>query len=138
MTSHREAPSILNDPAADNTDVYAFVSPDAPNTVTFISNFIPGQGPAGGPNFYKFADDVLYEIMIDNDGDGVENVTYQFKFNSVYVYPNSFLYNVGPITYNATNDYYENVNFSQRYSLTRVKGPRRTGTQDVLAFGMKT
>ena len=137
MTSHREAPSILNDPAADNTDVYAFVSPDAPKTVTFISNFIPGQGPAGGPNFYKFADDVLYEIMIDNNGDGVEDVTYQFKFTSEYLYPTSFLYNVGPITFNPTSDYYENINFSQRYSVTKVTGPRRTGTSQVVAFGMK-
>src|SRR5580658_3313418 len=115
MTSHREAPSILNDPAADNTDVYAFVSPDAPKTVTFISNFIPFQEPAGGPNFYKFADDVLYEIMIDNNGDGVEDVTYQFNFTSQFVDPTTFLYNVGPISYNSTGDFYENINISQRY-----------------------
>ena len=54
MSSHREAPEISSDPVADNTDVYAFVSPDAPNTVTLIANFIPGQDPAGGPNFYEF------------------------------------------------------------------------------------
>ena len=70
MSSHREAPEISKDPVADNTDVYGFVSPDNPNTVTLIANYIPLEGPAGGPNFYEFGDDVLYEIHIDNDGDG--------------------------------------------------------------------
>ena len=69
MSSHREAPEISKDPVADNADVYAFVSPDDPSTVTIISNFVPLQGPAGGPNFYEFGDDVLYSIYIDNDGD---------------------------------------------------------------------
>ena len=82
MTSHREAPGISSDPAADNTDVYAFVSPDKPSTVTLISNFIPLQGAAAGPNFYRFDPNVLYEIMIDNDGDGIEDVTYQFRFQT--------------------------------------------------------
>ena len=70
MSSHREAPEISQDPVADNTDVYAFVSPDNPDTVTLIANYIPLEGPAGGPNFFEFGDDVLYEIHIDNDGDG--------------------------------------------------------------------
>ena len=70
MSSHREAPEISKDPVADSTDVYAFVSPDKPDTVTLIANYIPLQGPAGGPNFYEFGDDVLYEIHIDNNGDG--------------------------------------------------------------------
>ena len=69
MSSHREAPEISKDPVADNADVYAFVSPDKPDTVTIISNFVPLQGPAGGPNFFEFGDDVLYSIYIDNDGD---------------------------------------------------------------------
>ena len=60
MSSHREAPEISQDPVADNADVYAFVSPDRPGTVTIISNFVPLQGPATGPNFYEFDDDVLY------------------------------------------------------------------------------
>ncbi|MCZ7361158.1 MAG: DUF4331 family protein, partial [Candidatus Methanoperedens sp.] len=72
MTSHREAPAISKDPVADNTDVYAFVSPDQPDTVTLITNFIPLEEPAGGPNFFQFGDDVLYEIKVDNDGDGIE------------------------------------------------------------------
>ena len=76
MSSHREAPEISKDPVADSTDVYAFVSPDQPDTVTLIANYIPLQGPAGGPNFYEFGDDVLYEIHIDNDGDGQADITY--------------------------------------------------------------
>ena len=70
MSSHREAPEIAKDPVADSTDLYAFVSPDKPDTVTIIANYVPLQLPAGGPNFYEFGDDVLYEINIDNDGDG--------------------------------------------------------------------
>ncbi len=62
MSSHREAPEISKDPAADNADVYAFVSPDKPDTVTLISNFVPLQDPPGGPNFFEFGDDVLYSI----------------------------------------------------------------------------
>src|ERR1700761_4128547 len=69
MSSHREAPEISKDPVADNTDTYAFVSPDQPDTVTLIANFIPLQQPEGGPNFYEFGDDVLYEIHISNRGD---------------------------------------------------------------------
>ena len=64
MSSHREAPEIAKDPVADSTDVYAFVSPDKPSTVTLIANFIPLQQPDGGPNFYEFGDDVLYEIHV--------------------------------------------------------------------------
>ena len=81
-SSHREAPNIMLDPAADNTDVYAFVSPDDPDTVTMITNYVPLEGPAGGPNFYEFGDDVLYEINVDNNGDGVADVTYRFTFTT--------------------------------------------------------
>ena len=68
-SSHREAPLTSADPQVDNTDVYAFVSPDEPNTVTFVSNWIPFEEPAGGPNFYAFAEGVRYDINISNDGD---------------------------------------------------------------------
>src|SRR6266571_2974878 len=68
MTSHREAPKISRDPVADNTDLYAFVSPDKPDTATILANYIPLEEPAGGPNFNTFGDDVLYEIVIDNTG----------------------------------------------------------------------
>ena len=96
MSSHREAPEISKDPVADNTDVYAFVSPDKPDTVTLIANFIPGQAPDGGPNFYEFGDDVLYAIKIDNNGDGKPDVTYEFRFTTTVRDPESFLYNTGP------------------------------------------
>ena len=96
-SSHREAPLIADDPAADNTDVYAFVSPDKPNTVTIIANYIPFEDPAGGPNYYKFDPTVLYSLNIDNDGDAREDVAYQFRFKTDLRNPNTFLYNTGPI-----------------------------------------
>ncbi len=97
MSSHREAPEIAKDPVADSTDVYAFVSPDKPGTVTLIANYIPLQGPAGGPNFYEFGDDVLYEIHVDNNGDGRADVSFQFRFRTTVRNPETFLYNTGPI-----------------------------------------
>lgn len=97
MSSHKEAPGISGDPAADNTDVYVFVSPDKPAYVTLIANFVPFEDPAGGPNFDEFGDDVLYEMHIDNDGDSRPNITYQFRFKTEYTIPDSFLYNIGPI-----------------------------------------
>ena len=81
MSSHKEAPGISNDPAADNTDVYAFVSPDKPDTVTLIANFVPLEDPAAGPNFSQFGDDVHYEIHIDNDGDSRAEITYRFTLH---------------------------------------------------------
>ncbi|SDJ06372.1 protein of unknown function [Frankineae bacterium MT45] len=98
MSSHREAPEISKDPVADNTDIYAFVSPDKPDTVTIIANFIPLQNPAGGPNFFEFGDDVLYEIHISNSGDAQADVTYQFEFSTSIRNKETFLYNTGPIT----------------------------------------
>jgi hypothetical protein len=80
--SHREAPLISMDPAADNTDTYAFVSPDDDNKVTLIANFIPFQDPFGGPNFFFFGDDVRYDINVDNDGDAVADITYEFRFTT--------------------------------------------------------
>ncbi len=98
MSSHKEAPAISNDPAADNTDVYAFVSPDRPTHVTLITNFVPFEDPAGGPNFDEFGDDVAYELHIDNNGDGEPEITYRFTFTTEYTIPDTFLYNTGPIT----------------------------------------
>src|SRR5215468_6261853 len=97
-SSHREAPLISQDPLADNTDLYAFVSPRNPDRVTLIADFIPFEAPYGGPNFFKFDDNVLYEIKIDNNGDAVEDITFQFKFRTVVLNPNTFLYNTGTIT----------------------------------------
>jgi hypothetical protein len=80
MSSHREAPEIFKDPVADNIDLYAFVDLNDSSKVTILANYIPLEEPAGGPNFYQFGDDVLYEIKIDNDGDAVADVVYQFRF----------------------------------------------------------
>jgi len=97
--------------------VYAFVSPDPTiKTVTLIANYIPLEGPAGGPNFYEFGDDVLYEINIDNDGDGQPDVTYQFQFQTTLHNPDTFLYNTGPIT--SLDD--PNWNIRQVYTVTKV------------------
>jgi hypothetical protein len=115
MSSHREAPEISKDPVADSTDVYAFVSPDRPDAVTLIANYIPLQEPSGGPNFYEFGDDVRYEIHIDNDGDGQADLTYQFGFETRLTTPSSFLYNTGPI--HSLSD--PNWNSKQFYSVTR-------------------
>ena len=68
MSSHREAPEISVDPVADNTDTYAFVSPDKPGMVTILTNYVPLEDPPGGPNFFEFGTDVLYSIYVDNDG----------------------------------------------------------------------
>ena len=118
MSSHREAPEISKDPVADNADVYAFVSPDKPDTVTLITNFVPLQGPPGGPNFFEFGDDVLYSIYIDNDGDGLPEIAYEFRFQTTISNPNTFLYNTGPIE-SLTSP---NWNKRQAYTVTRVEG----------------
>ena len=118
MSSHREAPEISKDPVADSTDVYAFVSPDKPDTVTLIANYIPLQLPSGGPNFYEFGDDVLYEIHIDNDGDGRADISYQFRFHTTVRDPDTFLYNTGPITSLSS----ANWNRVQTYDVSVVSG----------------
>jgi hypothetical protein len=115
MSSHREAPGISKDPVADSSDVYAFVSPDKPDTVTLIANYVPLQGPAGGPNFYEFGDDVLYQIHIDNNHDGRADVTYLFRFTTTVVDPDTFLYNTGPIESLGSTSW----NRRQSYSVTR-------------------
>ena len=79
-SSHREAPLISEDPAADNTDLYAFRSPDKPNTLTIVSNWIPGEDPAAGPNYYTFSPRARYNIKIDRTGDGKPEVIYRFHF----------------------------------------------------------
>ena len=128
MSSHKEAPAISNDAAADNTDVYVFVSPDAPDTVTLIANFVPLEDPAGGPNFFEFGDDVLYEIHIDNNGDSKADVTYQFTFNTTYRDEDTFLYNTGPIT-SLTSPTWNRRQFA---TVKRVSG----GTSTTLGSGL--
>jgi hypothetical protein len=138
VSSHREAPEISKDPVADNTDTYAFVSPDKPDTVTILTNYVPLENPAGGPNFYEFGDDVLYSIYVDNDGDGRPNIAYDFEFTTELRSANTFLYNTGPITSLDSPTW----NKRQFYSVTRTEmgrdgngdGPAdRNGRQKVLA-----
>jgi hypothetical protein len=121
-SSHREAPLIAQDPVADNTDVYAFKSPDAPDTVTLIANWIPFEEPAGGPNFFHFGDDVLYQIHVDNNGDAVPDITYEWRFTSEIRNPNTFLYNTGPIT--SIDD--PNFNYRQFYDVSVVRNGVRS------------
>ena len=121
-SSHREAPLIADDPAADNTDVYAFVSPDKPNTVTIIANYYPFQDPAGGPNYYRFDPTVRYELKVDNSGDAVEDVTYRFRFSTAVGNGNTFLYNTGPVTSPTDSD----LNVKQTYEVRRVTSAGET------------
>jgi|SRR5579875_316056 len=121
MSSHREAPGTAADPAVDSTDLYAFVSPDDPSTVTVIANYVPLQGPAAGPNFFEFGDDVLYGIHVDNDGDGLAEWTYNFRFQTKTVDTSTFLYNTGPIKPLAPgSSTYANFNRPQTYYVSLV------------------
>ncbi|HEY8474359.1 MAG TPA: DUF4331 domain-containing protein [Natronosporangium sp.] len=113
-SSHREAPLIAMDPAVDNTDVYAFVSPERPGYVTFIANWIPFEEPNGGPNFYPFATDAAYLINVDNNGDAIADAVFRWTFRNIDNRGgNTFLYNNGPV--NSFND--DTLRFKQTYTL---------------------
>jgi hypothetical protein len=130
-SSHREAPLISSQPQYDNTDVYAFVSPDKPDTTTLVANFWPFEEPAGGPNFYKFGTDAWYEIAIDNSGDGQRDYAYRFSFRDNYRNRNTFLYNTGPVT--SLDD--QDLNYSQSYNLDllRYTNGQPTGTRRLIS-----
>ncbi len=146
-SSHREAPLIADDPSADITDLYAFKSPDKTDSTTFVMNVNPFSLAAGGPNFHKFGDDVLYRINIDNNGDAVEDVAYEFRFTTKFTNPNTFLYNTNTIK--SLDDPAWNIR--QSYSVTEIRegkatviganlivppanvGPRSTPNYDALA-----
>ncbi len=126
-SSHAEAPLISMDRYADNTDVYAFRSTEAGRAgfVTILANFIPFQDPSGGPQFYRFDDTVLYEIKIDNTGDGFEDITYQFQFTTQIINNGTVLgmntVNAdGPITSLTDVDY----NMPQTYTVRRLDSSR--------------
>ncbi len=128
-SSHREAPLISQDPVADNTDTYAFVSPDRQDSVTLIGAWNPGELPQGGPNFYGFGTDVVYDINVDSDGDAKPNTTYRFTFETKVRNAATFLYNTGPI--NSVDD--ATFNTPQTYTVTEIAN----GTSTVLAAGLK-
>jgi hypothetical protein len=127
-SSHREAPLIAGQPRLDNTDLYAFVSPNATNTVTMIANWTPFEEPNGGPNFYPFEVDTAHDINIDNDGDARPDITYRWTFSSTYRNKNTFLYNTGPVTSLTDPD----LNFNQTYKLQRIT---KTGTKTLVSKG---
>ena len=106
-SSHREAPLISQDPTADNTDLYAFVSPDKPDTATIISNWIPGEDPAAGPNYYTFSPTARYDIYVDKNGDGKPDITYYFRFKNQ---PSQFFLG----------------NTQQSYTVTKIAGKTST------------
>jgi len=106
-SSHREAPLIAEDPAADLTDLYAFRSPDKPNTVTILANVLPGEDPGAGPNYYSFSPNARYNLKIDTNGDARPNVTYQFQFRT----------KTGPFFLGDT---------AQPYTVTRIAGGKST------------
>ena len=133
-SSHREAPLLLSDPLVDNTDVYAFVSPDQPDMVTLIANFAPFSVPGQGPNYYPWAEDAQYNIKVDNNGDAVPDITYRWTFTTQDERPTvqyedaadgTFLYNNGVV--NSISD--ETLLFKQFYTLTSVAAD---GTETVL------
>jgi Domain of unknown function (DUF4331) len=127
-SSHREAPLITEDPTMDNTDVYVFRSPDNPDTITIIANYIPLEEPANGPNFYNFSPAGVYEIHVDNNGDAREDITWQFRFRTDVKDPSTFLYNTGPVLTLDDAD----LNVRQFYTVTRINGLRRGGTSTSL------
>ena len=127
--SHREAPAISQDPIADHTDIYAYVSPDLPDTVTLIANFFPGEDPAGFPFFYGFGDDVVYDLNVDTNADAVADVVYRFAFRTQYTDPNGLAYNSGAIDSLDS----PNLNKKQFYSISELRG----GATTELANGLQ-
>jgi hypothetical protein len=129
-SSHREAPLVAADPQVDATDIYAFRSPDRPGTVTLISNWIPLEEPAGGPNFFPWADGVNYDIDIDNNGNARPDIIYRWVFTTHYRNPDSFLYNTGQVTSLGDTD----LNIYQTYDLFKIShGKSKEVLDDVMA-----
>ena len=124
-SSHREAPKILADPTADNTDVYAFTAPDAPHSLTVVANWIPLEEPAGGPYFGKLDPRARYYVKIDNTGDGREDVAYRWQFKSHFRNPNSFL-DAAP-TVDSVDD--PDINFVQTYDLYQETSTGKHGVR---------
>lgn len=147
-SSHREAPNISRLPTLDATDLYVFNSYEAGRTgyVTILANYIPLQDSYGGPNYFALDPAGLYEIKIDNNGDAVEDLTFQFRFTNTLANNNAGialnvgptgstksvavpLKNVGPISASSS----ANLNFNETYTLTMVTGPARTGAATAVA-----
>ena len=125
-SSHNDAPLIAEDPTANNTDVYAFVStePGQEDKVTIIANYIPMVEPGDGPTYKNFSENATYRLFVDTDGDGKRNLNYVFKFKNDIVNGGTFLYNTGPIGHPSNpadpTSQYTNLNFRQSYDVTEV------------------
>jgi hypothetical protein len=135
-SSHSEAPMISEDPQADATDLYAFRSPENPDRMVILANYIPLEEPGGGPNYTLFSDNVLYEIKVDRNNDGRGELIFGFRFRTRIQTPGTFLNFLGPVTALTTDgstvDTGKNVvstmNRYQTYdlTLTRIDGAQRT------------
>jgi hypothetical protein len=131
-SSHREAPITALDRTADVTDWYAFVSYNNPNNVTFILNVDPLLEPANGPNYFPFDPSVLYEMHVDNNQDGEDDITFQFRFNTQIRQPNLFTGFVGgiagipPIT-SLSGPGSAGLSLRQTYAVTMIKNGKATG-----------
>ena len=128
-SSHREAPDITLDPSADNTDTYAWTAKDAPGALTVAANWIPGEVPGSGPNFFGFDDRARYYIHVDNTGDGKPDVSYRYSFKTKIRNKNSFLYALpGASGYGDAK-----LNVVQRYSIVRERHHWKKGKDHVSA-----
>ncbi|UUU20916.1 DUF4331 domain-containing protein [Streptomyces sp. DSM 40750] len=121
-SSHREAPLISGEPQFDNTDVYAFVSPDKPDTTTIIANWIPFEEPAGGPNFFPFSEEAQYDIRVDQDGDAQEDLIFRYTFKTKTKNDKTFLYNTGVVE--SLDD--PDLNITQTYDIELIKLKNRS------------
>ena len=126
-SSHREAPAIGEDQFADNTDVYTFISPENPDNLVVVANYVPLLIPSSGPNFYRFSDDVAYDLRVDNNGDARTDLIYRFLFKTGVQNGDTFLYNTGPIS--SLDD--DNLNVRQTYDVIRID--QVAGDEDVIA-----
>ena len=114
-SSHREAPLISKDAFADNTDTYVFVSPENPDNLVLMASWIPFEGPEGGPNYFEWDENVLYDIHVDNNGDAVPDFTYTLDASVAVQNNATFLYNTGAIGTDGSN-----WNRQQRYTVTET------------------
>ncbi len=115
-SSHREAPLISTDPEADGTDFYMFIAPDRPDMITFVMSYNPLEAPDGGPNYYKFGEDVVYRLNVDNNHDAEEDIVYEWRFTTTTKNPGTFLYTTGQV--DSIDD--PDLNVVQTYTLTRT------------------
>lgn len=138
-SSHREAPFITETPKVDGTDFYMFTSYEAgrQDYVTLIANYHPLQDAYGGPNYFSMDPNALYEIHVDNNGNAIEDVTFQFRFNNTL---KDTQLNIGgqqvsiPLIQSGqvTAGNTANLNVTESYEVTLVRGDRRTGSRTAL------